>query len=215
MARKGARLHIVAAAEIATVFDELRSVSDEWLSAKAQREKSFSLGHFDRAYLDHFDVAVVTIDDRIIAFANLWLTANRKEASVDLMRHRADAPPGTMDFLMVNLMLWARQAGYARFSIGMAPLSGIEDRRLAPAWAKAAAFIFRHGERFYGFRGLRTYKEKFAPGWEPRYIAGPGGIGLLKGLRDLSRLIGRPQPRHYLTPAPAEPVQPPAKVPQP
>ncbi len=213
--RKGARLHIVAAAEIATVFDELQSVSDEWLSAKAQREKGFSLGHFDRAYLDHFDVAVVTIDDRIVAFANLWLTANRKEASVDLMRHRADAPPGTMDFLMVNLMLWAQAQGYARFSIGMAPLSGIEDRRLAPAWAKAAAFIFRHGERFYGFRGLRTYKEKFAPGWEPRYVAGPGGIGLLKGLRDLSRLIGRPQPRHYLSPAPAEPAQPHAKVAQP
>ena len=113
------------------------------------------------------------------------------------MRHRSDAPPGTMDFLLVNLMLWAQAQGYARFSLGMAPLSGIEDRRLAPAWAKAAAFIFRHGERFYGFRGLRTYKEKFAPGWEPRYIAGPGGIGLLQGLRDLSRLIGRPQPAQY------------------
>lgn len=203
VARKGATLHIVAASELGSVFDELESVSDEWLAAKAQREKGFSLGHFDRAYLGHFDVAVVTIDDRIVAFANLWLTASRNEASVDLMRHRIDAPPGTMDFLLVGLMLWAQAQGYARFSLGMAPLSGIEDRRLAPAWAKAAAFIFRHGERFYGFRGLRTYKEKFAPGWEPRYIAGPGGIGLLRGLRDLSRLIGRPQPPQYLPPAPA------------
>lgn len=203
VARKGATLHIVAASELGTIIDELESVSDEWLAAKAQREKGFSLGHFDRAYLSHFDVAVVTIDDRIVAFANLWLTASKNEASVDLMRHRSDAPPGTMDFLLVNLMLWAQAQGYARFSLGMAPLSGIEDRRLAPAWAKAAAFIFRHGERFYGFRGLRTYKEKFAPGWEPRYIAGPGGIGLLRGLRDLSRLIGRPQPAQYLPPAPA------------
>ncbi|KQM30112.1 bifunctional lysylphosphatidylglycerol flippase/synthetase MprF [Sphingomonas sp. Leaf10] len=202
VARKGAKLHIVAASELGTIIDELESVSDEWLMAKAQREKGFSLGHFDRAYLSHFDVAVVTIDDRIVAFANLWLTASKNEASVDLMRHRIDAPPGTMDFLLVDLMLWAQAQGYARFSLGMAPLSGIEDRRLAPAWAKAAAFIFRHGERFYGFRGLRTYKEKFAPGWEPRYIAGPGGIGLLQALRDLSRLIGRPQPARYLPPAP-------------
>ncbi|WP_288408776.1 bifunctional lysylphosphatidylglycerol flippase/synthetase MprF [uncultured Sphingomonas sp.] len=203
VARKGARMHIVAASELATILPELESVSDEWLEAKAQREKGFSLGHFDRDYLSFFDMAVVTIDDRIVAFANLWLTENHKEASVDLMRHRSDTPPGTMDFLLVNLMLWAQQQGYARFSLGMAPLSGIEDRRLAPAWAKAAAFIFRHGERFYGFRGLRTYKEKFAPGWEPRYIAGPGGIGLLRGLRDLSRLIARPQPALYLPPAPA------------
>lgn len=203
VARKGATMHIIAASELGTILGELESVSDEWLEAKAQREKGFSLGHFDRAYLSFFDMAVVTIDDRIVAFANLWLTANRKEASVDLMRHRSDTPPGTMDFLLVNLMLWAQAQGYARFSLGMAPLSGIEDRRLAPAWAKAAAFIFRHGERFYGFRGLRTYKEKFAPGWEPRYIAGPGGIGLLRALRDLSRLIARPQPAHYLPPAPA------------
>lgn len=211
VARKGAKLHIVAASELGSIIDELESVSDEWLTAKAQREKGFSLGHFDRAYLSHFDVAVVTIDDRIVAFANLWLTASKNEASVDLMRHRSDAPPGTMDFLLVDMMLWAQAQGYARFSLGMAPLSGIEDRRLAPAWAKAAAFIFRHGERFYGFRGLRTYKEKFAPGWEPRYIAGPGGIGLLQSLRDLSRLIGRPQPAHYLPPVPVSAPLP-AKV---
>ena len=216
VARKGARMHIVAASELGPIMDELESVSDEWLQAKAQREKGFSLGHFDRAYLSFFDMAVVTIDDRIVAFANRWLTENRKEASVDLMRHRSDTPPGTMDYLLVNLMLWAQQHGYARFSLGMAPLSGIEDRRLAPAWAKAAAFIFRHGERFYGFRGLRTYKEKFAPGWEPRYIAGPGGVGLLRGLRDLSRLISRPQPALYLPPAPAaDTLAPEPKVSQP
>ncbi|KQN00413.1 bifunctional lysylphosphatidylglycerol flippase/synthetase MprF [Sphingomonas sp. Leaf25] len=203
VARKGAVLEIVPAARLDTILTEITEVSDEWLRIKGQQEKGFSLGHFDPAYLAHFDIGLVRIDGRIVAFANLWLTAGHHEASVDLMRHREDAPGGTMDFLMVNLMLWAKGQDYARFSIGMAPLSGIEDRRLAPAWAKAAAFVFRHGERFYGFRGLRTYKEKFAPAWEPRYIAGPTGVALLKGLRDLSRLIGRPQPAAPFPPADA------------
>jgi phosphatidylglycerol lysyltransferase len=75
----------------------------------------------------------------------------------------------------------------------MAPLSGIAGRRLAPTWAKTAALIFRHGDRFYGFRGLRAYKEKFDPVWEPRYIAGPHGIGMLQAFRDLARLITRPR----------------------
>lgn len=197
VARKGARFRIVPADAVAVIIDELAAVSDEWLASKGQREKGFSLGHFARDYLGGFDVGVVTIDGRIVAFANLWLTANREEASVDLMRHRADAPPGTMDFLFVHLIGWAGSRGYRRFSLGTAPLSGIEDRRLAPAWAKAAAFVFRHGERFYGFRGLRAYKEKFAPRWEPRYIAGPRGVGLLVALRDLSRLIGRPRLATY------------------
>ena len=53
--------------------------------------------------------------------------------------------------------------------------------------------LFRHGEKLYGFRGLRAYKEKFQPLWAPRYIAGPGGLSLLRALRDLNLMIGRPR----------------------
>ncbi|MEE4451614.1 bifunctional lysylphosphatidylglycerol flippase/synthetase MprF [Novosphingobium resinovorum] len=189
-ARAGARLRVVPAAAVPVILDELEAISDEWMAAKGQREKGFSLGAFDRDYLSNFDMALVMVEDRIVAFANVWRTDDLSEASVDLMRHREDAPRGTMDFLFTNLLLWAKARGYRRFTLGMVPLSGIEGGHLAPAWAKAAALVFRHGERFYGFRGLRGYKEKFAPRWESRYVAGPHGIGLLQGLHDVSRLIG-------------------------
>ncbi|WP_277980100.1 bifunctional lysylphosphatidylglycerol flippase/synthetase MprF [Sphingomonas phyllosphaerae] len=191
-ARKGAEFRIVPAAAVPVIIDELAAISDEWMHAKGHNEKGFSLGRFDRDYLRHFDVALVCVEGRIVAFANLWLTEGRSEASVDLMRHRDDMPAGTMDFLFVHLIDWARERGYRRFSLGIAPLSGIAGRRLAPAWARAAALIFHHGERFYGFRGLRTYKEKFAPAWEPRYIAAPRGLAMIKALRDLSLLVGKP-----------------------
>lgn len=193
-ARRGLTFRIIPAAEVPAMIDELAAVSREWSAAKGQTEKGFSLGRFDADYLANFDVALATIGDRVVAFANLWLTDNRAEASVDLMRHRDDAPPGTMDFLFVHVMQWARVEGFKRFSLGIAPLSGITGRRLAPAWARAAALVFQHGERFYGFRGLRTYKEKFDPIWEPRYIAGPRGLALVQSLRDLSHLIGQPTP---------------------
>ncbi|WP_315760030.1 bifunctional lysylphosphatidylglycerol flippase/synthetase MprF [Sphingomonas sp. Y38-1Y] len=189
-AKAGAEFRIVPAAAVPVILDELQAVSDDWVLAKGHKEKNFSLGRFDRNYLLNFDVGVVKVEGRIVAFANLWLTAGLDEASVDLMRHVGDAPRGSMDFLFVRLMLWAKARGYRRFSLGMAPLAGIEGGRLAPVWARAAALLFRHGERFYGFRGLQSYKEKFAPVWEPRYVAGPGGLGLIKGLRDVSRLIG-------------------------
>jgi phosphatidylglycerol lysyltransferase len=194
VAKGGAEFRIVPAAAVPVIIDELEAVSDEWIRNKGYREKGFSLGRFTREYVQQFDVGLVMVEGRIVAFANLWLTADKEEASVDLMRQRADAPKGAMDFLFVNLMRWAKERGYQRFSLGMAPLSGIEGRRLAPTWAKVAALVFRHGERFYGFRGLRAYKEKYAPMWEPRYVAGSGGIALVKSLRDLSRLIGRPRP---------------------
>ncbi|WP_419808176.1 bifunctional lysylphosphatidylglycerol flippase/synthetase MprF [Sphingomonas sp.] len=192
-ANKGATFRLVPADAVPVILPELAAVSDEWLRFRRSSEKGFSLGAFSPNYVGQFDIGIVTIDDRIVAFANLWLTANGREASVDLMRHREAAPAGTMDFLFANLIRWAAARGYRRFSLGMAPLSGIEGRRLAPAWAKAGAFVFRNGERLYGFKGLRTYKDKFAPDWEPRYIAGPQGIGLIQALRDLSRLIGKPR----------------------
>ena len=201
--RRGAEFRIVPAGAVPVIIAELETISCEWLDAKQHREKGFSLGWFSPDYVNQFDVAVVRIDGRIVAFANMWCTKNRREASVDLMRHREDAPPGTMDFLFVQLMLWAKGRGFERFSLGMAPLSGIDGRRLAPAWARLASFAFQHGERFYGFQGLRAYKEKFCPRWEPRYVAGPHALGILQGLRDVSRLINRgPQPAELTPPDP-------------
>ena len=105
------------------------------------------------------------------------------------MRHTRDAPKGIMDFLFVELMLWARAEGYRYFNLGMAPLSGFEQRRLAPLWNRTGAFIYRHGEHFYNFDGLRRYKEKFLPEWQSRYLAAPGGVALPRILLDVSRLI--------------------------
>jgi phosphatidylglycerol lysyltransferase len=190
--REGASFAVVPADQVAPLLPELAAISDTWLHAKGQREKAFSLGRFDPAYIARFDVAVVRVEGRIVAFANIWKTANRRELSVDLMRHAEGSPPGVMDYLFVSLMLWGRAEAYQRFSLGLAPLSGIEGRRLAPLWAKAGSMLFRHGERFYGFKGLRAYKEKFAPAWEPRYIAAPHGLGLVRAMRDLNLLIGSP-----------------------
>ena len=78
-----------------------------------------------------------------------------------------------MDYLFVELMLWGEAEGYRWFNLGMAPLAGLEDRALAPLWNRLGALLFRHGEHFYNFQGLRQYKEKFDPVWEPRYLASP------------------------------------------
>ncbi len=188
--REGARFEIVAAADVPALLPELRAVSDQWLTSKGQSEKRFSIGAFDPGYLARFDCAVVRRDGEVVAFANIWATANRDELSIDLMRHATAMPYGTMDFLFVRLMLWAKAQQFRYFSLGVAPLAGIEARRLAPVWAKAGGFLYRHGEALYGFEGLRSYKDKFSPAWTPRYIAGPAGVGMARALFDLQRLVG-------------------------
>jgi phosphatidylglycerol lysyltransferase len=71
----------------------------------------------------------------------------------------------------------------------MAPMSGMAKHELAPRWHRFGRLLFDHGESFYNFRGLRGFKDKFDPLWEPRYFAAPGGAAALFALADTAALI--------------------------
>ena len=187
--RKGGAFEIVSPHEVRALLPELQRVSNAWLASKHTREKGFSLGYFDETYLSRFPVAVVRREGRVVAFANVWLAPARGEISVDLMRHETDAPNGVMEFLFVHLMLWGKGQGYRWFNMGMAPLSGFQRHALAPLWSRTGALLYRHAEHFYNFQGLRQYKGKFDPVWEPKYVACQGGLALPRVLLNLAVLI--------------------------
>ena len=177
--KDGARFELLPPERVGQVMPDLRRISDAWLAEKQTREKGFSLGFFDEAYLARFPAAIVRGEDgQIHAFANLWPSADRRELSIDLMRHLPDAPAGVMEYLFLKLMLWGKDEGYQWFNLGMAPLSGLESRALSPLWVRLESLLYRHGEHFFNFQGLRRYKDKFDPVWTPKYIASPGGLAL-------------------------------------
>jgi phosphatidylglycerol lysyltransferase len=181
----GCSFEIVASGPI---IEELRAISDSWLAEKRTREKGFSLGFFSEPYLRRCDVAVVRRGEQIVAFANLWNGAG-DELSVDLMRHLPEAPAGVMDYMFVSLIVWGQEKGFRFFNLGMAPLSGLENRTLGTLWSRVGSLAYRFGENFYNFQGLRQYKEKFDPEWEPMYLASPGGLVLPRILTNLASLI--------------------------
>ena len=187
--RLGCRFEVLAPEEARSLLAELRQVSDAWLAHKRTREKGFSLGRFDERYLAHFPVAVVRQEGSVIAFANLWSAGDRRELSVDLMRYRPDAVPGLMDYLFAQIMSWGAREGYRWFNLGMAPLSGFHIDASATGWSRLAALVFEHGEPFYNFRGLRSYKEKFRPEWRPRFLASAGGLALPGDVASITALV--------------------------
>ncbi len=186
--REGVVFEIVPPAGFDAIAADLRQVSDDWLGIHHGEEKGFSLGRFDPAYLRHFPTALLRKEGRIVAFANLWRTPDGRTLSIDLMRYGRDAPKNAMDILFVQLMLFAKAEGYAHFELGMAPLSGLEARPLAPTLTRIGAFVYAEGGGVYGFEGLRAFKEKFGPRWEPVYIAAPGGWILGRSLADAALL---------------------------
>lgn len=186
--KAGASFCVIPPEDVPAVLNELEAVSNQWLAGHNAREKRFSLGFFDRSYLVRTPVAVVRLDGKIVAFANLLIGKPDGILSIDLMRHAEGAPNGTMDFLLVQILLEGKKRGYRYFDLGMAPLSGIPQHHLAGNWAHIAHQVTSHAERFYNFNGLRSYKEKFDPDWQPRYLLCKSRH-LLSILLDISSLI--------------------------
>jgi phosphatidylglycerol lysyltransferase len=189
--RDGITFEIIPVEQVPALLPDLKIISDAWLKEKNTREKSFSLGYFHPPYLEYFPAGVVRQNGKMLAFVNIWLSAEKEELSLDLMRFLPEAPNGVMDYLFLSLILWGKKEGYRRFNLGMAPLSGLANRDLAPMTTRLGALVFGYGGHFYNFKGLRQYKEKFDPVWEPRYIASPGGLALPQVLANIASLVSR------------------------
>jgi phosphatidylglycerol lysyltransferase len=187
--RDGLTFDVVPKAEIDPLIEQLRPISDAWLKTRNAAEKKFSVGAFDPAYLREFDIAVVRVNGRVTAFANIWKAPGSRQAAVDVMRFDPGVSPYTMEFLFAKLLLWAKEQGFEWMGLGMAPLSGMAGRELAPVWQRLGALVFHTGERFYNFRGLRLFKDKFKPVWEPRYMVCQGGFTPLRIFSDTAALI--------------------------
>ena len=190
LAREGCRFEIVPPAEVSSIMPDLRAISDDWLNEKKAGEKGFSLGFFSEEYLHFFPVAIVRYHGKIQAFANLWQGGGKKELSIDLMRYGNEAPHGIMDYIFCEILLWGKGQGYEWFSLGMVPLAGLEPEKIASLWGNIGTFVYRHGEHFYNFRGLRGYKDKFDPVWQPKYLVAPGDLKLPAIFSNLTALIG-------------------------
>lgn len=154
----------------AEIFDELREISEEWLLGR--KEQGFSLGYFDTDYLNKAPVAVVKNSlGQILGFTSIMpIYDDHTTISVDLMRFKSKSPKGTMDYLLLLLVDYAKEEGYTRFNMGMAPLANVGLSKYSFLSEKIAAQIYLHGNQLYQFKGLRKFKEKYTNKWESKYL---------------------------------------------
>jgi phosphatidylglycerol lysyltransferase len=198
----GATFEVIPPEAVPAQMDLLKTISDDWLKTHAGGDKTFSMGGFDPRYVAEFPVALVRVEAKVVAFANLWTTPERSEFSMDLMRYSAEAPKNVMDFLFVELFQWGVGEGFRDFNFGMAPLAGLLDRPLAPLLSRMGRLLFERGEEIYNFQGVRRYKDKYDPVWRPRYVAAETAWALPVVLADvgllssggMSGLAKRPKP---------------------
>lgn len=172
------------------LLDDLQTVSDSWLDGRS--EKGFSLGFFDRHYLNQAPIAVVRApDDKIVAFATDMPTGNNEVTSIDLMRSSADAPSGIMDEVFIHLFELAKDRGFKYFNMGMAPLANVGTSSYSFIEEKIAHLVYEYGYRFYGFQGLRSYKNKYVTEWVPKYVAYRKRTSLLFTLLQIMMVVNQ------------------------
>ena len=171
----------------------LREVSDEWLDISGRRERGFTLGQFTEDYLRECPVmAIEDAEGNLLAFANIIPDGVKGEATIDLMRRRQDLANGVMDLLQVRLIEHFRDAGYQRYSLGMAPFVNVGDTPGSPVIEKAIRLLYEDVGRMFSYKGLHSYKAKFMPDWEPRYLIYGSETSLPAIVLALVRMTERP-----------------------
>lgn len=161
------------------LISQLRDISNAWLTFHHGGEMHFSDGWFSDDYIrDNPVIVVQTPDGGMTAFANLIPEYARNEVAIDLMRHYAGTEHGTMEFLFAKMLLWAKEKKYDTFSLGLSAIVSVGEKPDDPRVEQALHTLATQVSRFYNFKGLHDFKEKFHPQWEPRYLAYPGATSL-------------------------------------
>jgi phosphatidylglycerol lysyltransferase len=192
--RDGFAVEITEPPATPSLIADLRAVSDVWLHDRRSHEMAFSVAGFHDAFVAKQYVASLRQGGKTVAFVSLMTTAHSGDAAIGLMRHLNEAPPYAMRFLFARVILHLKAAGFERLSLGMAPFSGLEQTPLSSLWHRIGGLLWSKGNRLYNFQGVRTFKEKFHPSWEPRYQAASGMVGPFIALIDVAALThpGRP-----------------------
>lgn len=184
--RDGLSFEVIEPDRVGPMLPTLRQIAESWTESRRSREKGFSVAGFKPEFVATQTVVLVRQGGTPVAFATVMTTDCRTEATVGVMRHLPDASAYAMEYLFTRLALHLKELSFSSLSLGMAPLSGLVPTPLASVWHRIAYLIWRHGERLYKFRGLRAFKSKFGPTWEPRYLAASGAVGPLVTLAEVA-----------------------------
>lgn len=167
--KKGFTTEVLKAPQTREIIDQLKVISNEWLKEFDKKEMVFSQGMFDERELISQDIIVLKNDiNQIVAFLNIVPDYAKDECTYDMIRKSLEAPGGSMDALIVELINYAKQKQYVYLNLGMVPMTGLGSTD-SPA-EKIMKFASTRLGNFKHYHSLRDFKEKYATFWENKYL---------------------------------------------
>jgi len=129
---------------------------------------------FDRPAARRYFIADQGPGEPAQALATLTPGWGARGWGVDVMARDPQAPAGTMEVLLTDLIERTFDEGGRVFSLGASPM--LERTPLPPPDSRILRPVFRWlfasrlGNRLFRFRSLAHFKDKFSPRWEPVYM---------------------------------------------
>ena len=149
-------------------MNRLRAVSDAWILDSGHRERTFTLGVFDEDYLRETVVLVCRDPEGTIrGFTNLIPSYQSSNGNFDLMRRDPTAHLPVMDLLFVKMIAHMRERELVGMNLGLAPFVNVDGDGVPD---RALRLLYDYGGKAFNFVGLREFKDKWRPRWEPRYL---------------------------------------------
>ncbi len=153
----------------ANYLAQMEHISRAWLAAKGGSEKGFSMGQFARCG-DAEQVYALAVDanDTVQAFVTFVPIYGRKGWGLDLMRRGEHSTPGTMELLLARSIFSLQERGAMMVSLGLAPLS--HNNPADETLLESSIDFLNNRFGTTGKQSLFTFKKKFQPKWESRYL---------------------------------------------
>ena len=186
--RDGLEFEILQPSDVGQQLTVLRRISDAWLAGHGGHERRFSVAAFEPEFMVAQAVALSRHHGEPVAFVSFMNTDEQREATIGLMRHLPETSPYMMEYIITKLALELKDRKFKILSLGMAPLAGLVRTPLSSQWHRMAGLLWELSGPVYNFQGLRSFKNKFRPAWEPRYLAASGTIGPFISLIDVAAL---------------------------
>jgi lysylphosphatidylglycerol synthetase-like protein (DUF2156 family) len=165
--REGYEFRVVAAQDVDTVLrTELEGVSSAWRGSNAER--GFSMAMDDQFREPDPFFAIAERAGTVGGF--LHLVPSGRGFSLGAMRRRRDTPNGLMEYLIVELLGWARERDAAEISLNFCVFADLLAKTPSNRLAAVARTALRVGDRFFQLERLLVFSRKFAPEWRPRYL---------------------------------------------
>ena len=168
--KAGYSFRVVPADEVAPAVEaELQAVSAAWLGGEAERGFSMAIDDL------HVPGTVLALAEdpagRVGGFLHLAPSPAGGGWSLSAMRRRPDAPNGLTEFLVVETLAWAREAGARELSLNFCALTDfLVPGRVTTPVRRLVRRVLLLADNAFQLERLYSFNRKFFPEWRRRYI---------------------------------------------